>query len=134
MSKNVFALLTKIFFLLGGTWVEKVWVPLFLNIPGCGGKITIFISYQFLALLFPCFCRLWKKYFTYKFQDKNTVELGFNDHGFNKFTAITNKYNSTFLVFYYINHYGYTDLTAITSKFSWSRRACYNRVGLSKIP
>jgi hypothetical protein len=28
----------------------------------------------------------------------NSVKLGYNDHNFNEFTAITNKYNSTFLV------------------------------------
>jgi len=27
-----------------------------------------------------------------------TVKLGYNDHGYNEFTAITNKYSSTFLV------------------------------------
>ncbi len=27
-----------------------------------------------------------------------TVKLGYNDHGYNEFTAIKNKYNSTFLV------------------------------------
>ena len=27
-----------------------------------------------------------------------TVKLGYNDHGYNEFMAITNKYSSTFLV------------------------------------
>ncbi len=42
-----------------------------------------------------------------------TVILGYNDHGYNKFTAITNKYSSTLLVpngtFYYINLHGYNE-------------------------
>jgi len=29
---------------------------------------------------------------------KNTVKLGYNDHGYNEFTAIANKCKSTFLV------------------------------------
>ncbi len=33
-----------------------------------------------------------------------TVKLGYNDHGYNEFTAITNKFNSTFHVpNYYLN-------------------------------
>jgi len=35
-------------------------------------------------------------YHLLKLQD--TIKLGYNDHGYNEFTAITNKYNSTFLV------------------------------------
>jgi len=60
------------------------------------------------------------------FTDRNlniaTLKLGYNDHGYNEFMAITNKYNSTFLVPYprvrynqvwlYINFFGIVNISS----------------------
>ena len=42
--------------------------------------------------------------------DINTVKLGYNDHGYNEFTAITNEKSSHFwfqTTNYYVNFHGY---------------------------
>ncbi len=49
-----------------------------------------------------------------------TVKLGYNDHSYNEFTAITNKiyrYFGPILLLYYISFHGYNDVTVIANKY-----------------
>ncbi len=53
-----------------------------------------------------------------------SVKLGYNDHGFNEFTAVKKRNVSIFgpiWWFCYINAHGYNELTAITNKCGQSR-------------
>jgi len=44
-----------------------------------------------------------------------TVKLGYNDYGYNKFTAITSKNCRHFWLFYYVNLHCYNGLRVIAN-------------------
>jgi len=63
-----------------------------------------------------CCCSFcYDEFLAFSYSLLDTVKLGFKDHGYNEFTAITNKYNSTFLV----PNGTFTTLTFTVITISW---------------